>query len=70
MLAPMRATLARSVNPNPESVRVLVQVFVLGKRPSKLSRALLNERGSSRAEKAENRGEFRTRWDEIPGLGC
>ena len=51
MLAPVRAMLARSVNPNPESVRVLVQVFVLGKRPSKLGRALLNEREVHREQK-------------------
>jgi hypothetical protein len=51
LLAPVRATLAQSVNPNPESRRVLAHAFGLRKRPSKLGRALLNEREVHREQK-------------------
>ena len=60
MLAPVRATLSRSVNPNPESV------IVLGKRPSKLGRPLLNERELHREQKrpkiAENLAHAGTKF--------
>ena len=38
----------RSVNPNPESQRVLAQIFGLRKRPSQFGRALSNKRESRR----------------------
>src|SRR5713226_1562096 len=51
LLALVRTTLARSVNPNPESRRVWAHAFGLRKRPSKLGRALLNEREVHREQK-------------------
>jgi hypothetical protein len=39
-----KATLARSVNPNPESRRVLGNIFGLGKGPSDLGNHLLKQR--------------------------
>jgi hypothetical protein len=43
--------LAQSVNSNPESQRVSGHVFGLRKRPSKVGRALLNEREIHRNQK-------------------
>jgi hypothetical protein len=66
LLAPVQATLAQSVNPNPESWRVLAQAFGLRKRPSKLGRALLNEREVHREQKrpkiAENLAHAGTKF--------
>ena len=57
MLAPVRATFARSVNSNPESRRVLANAFGLRKRPSKLGRALPNEREVHREQKRPKNAE-------------